>query len=177
MEFRVCVSQGLFGVPELSCPAGFDVATKNTLKNTERLLEKACSCSPGIETVESFDQLSNGLCKVADLVSSTPQIFALNCLHVTETIYPELLRVRLSCSRKVCRRTASASWWEQWICLSVELKRNNANHFAEQVEKVLCQTVLLNMELNLFLVYIRCSCYMCLLVKPNKVGCKAMMKW
>lgn len=71
---RVCVSvsQGLFGVPELSCPAGFEVATKNTLKNTERLLEKACSCSPGIETVESFDQLSNGLCKVADLVSSTP---------------------------------------------------------------------------------------------------------
>uniref|UniRef100_A0A3Q4APA4 Peptidase M3A/M3B catalytic domain-containing protein n=1 Tax=Mola mola TaxID=94237 RepID=A0A3Q4APA4_MOLML len=58
---------GLFGVPELSCPAGFDVATKNTLKKTERLLEKACSCSPGIETVESFDQLSNGLCKVADL--------------------------------------------------------------------------------------------------------------
>ncbi|XP_044057554.1 mitochondrial intermediate peptidase-like [Siniperca chuatsi] len=58
---------GLFGVPELSCPAGFQVATKTALKNTKRLVEKACSCSPGVETVESFDQLSDGLCKVADL--------------------------------------------------------------------------------------------------------------
>lgn len=60
-------SGGLFGVPELSSPAGFQVATKAALKNTERLLEKACSCSPGVETVESFDQLSDELCKVADL--------------------------------------------------------------------------------------------------------------
>lgn len=63
--------QGLFGVPELSCPAGFEVATKEALRNTERLLQRACSCSPGVETVESFDQLSDGLCKVADLVSPT----------------------------------------------------------------------------------------------------------
>lgn len=61
--------QGLFGVPELNSPAGFQVATKAALRNTERLLEKACSCPPGVETVESFDQLSDGLCKVADLVS------------------------------------------------------------------------------------------------------------
>ncbi|KAA8593893.1 hypothetical protein FQN60_004727, partial [Etheostoma spectabile] len=58
---------GLFGVPELSCPAGFQAATKTALKNTERLVGKACSCAPGVETVESFDQLSDGLCKVADL--------------------------------------------------------------------------------------------------------------
>ncbi|KAK7882913.1 hypothetical protein WMY93_029087 [Mugilogobius chulae] len=58
---------GLFGVSELSCPAGFQVATKEALKNTERLLKKACTCPPGVETVESFDQLSDGLCKVADL--------------------------------------------------------------------------------------------------------------
>lgn len=57
-------------MPELSCPAGFEVATNEALRNTERLLEKACSCSPGVETVESFDQLSDGLCKVADLVSA-----------------------------------------------------------------------------------------------------------
>lgn len=66
--------QGLFGVPELSCPAGFQVASKTALKNTERLVENACSCSPGVETVESFDQLSDGLCKVADLVSCTPKL-------------------------------------------------------------------------------------------------------
>lgn len=58
---------GLFGVPELSCPAGFQVVTDAALKNTERLVETACSCPPGVETVETFDQLSDGLCKVADL--------------------------------------------------------------------------------------------------------------
>ncbi|XP_060929002.1 mitochondrial intermediate peptidase-like [Limanda limanda] len=60
-------SVGLFGVPELSCPAGFQIATKTSLKNTELLVEKVCSCPPGAETVESFDQLSDGLCRVADL--------------------------------------------------------------------------------------------------------------
>ncbi|XP_024910966.1 mitochondrial intermediate peptidase [Cynoglossus semilaevis] len=60
-------SVGLFGVPELSCPSGFQAATKAALKNTELLVHKACSCPPGAETVESFDQLSDGLCKVADL--------------------------------------------------------------------------------------------------------------
>lgn len=58
---------GLFGVPELTCPAGFQLATKTALKNTEKLVGKACSCPPGAETVETFDQLSDGLCKVADL--------------------------------------------------------------------------------------------------------------
>lgn len=64
--------QGLFGVPELNCPEGFEVATKKALKKTEGLLEKACCGPPGVQTVEAFDQLSDGLCKVADLVSSTP---------------------------------------------------------------------------------------------------------
>lgn len=70
-------TQGLFGVPELSCPAGFEEATKKALQNTDLLLEKACSCSPGVETIESFDQLSDGLCKVADLVSLKHQNVAL----------------------------------------------------------------------------------------------------
>lgn len=65
--------QGLFGVPELSSPGGFEVATKEALESTERLLQKACSGPPGAQTVEAFDQLSDGLCKVADLVSSTPK--------------------------------------------------------------------------------------------------------
>ncbi|KAF7665417.1 hypothetical protein LDENG_00144300 [Lucifuga dentata] len=58
---------GLFGVSELSSPAGFQVATDRALRNTELLLEKVCSSSPGAQTVETFDQLSDGLCKVADL--------------------------------------------------------------------------------------------------------------
>ncbi|KAG7479944.1 mitochondrial intermediate peptidase [Solea senegalensis] len=60
-------SVGLFGVPELNCPAGFQAATRTALKDTELLVQKTCSCLPGAETVESFDQLSDGLCKVADL--------------------------------------------------------------------------------------------------------------
>ncbi|XP_068173366.1 mitochondrial intermediate peptidase-like [Antennarius striatus] len=60
-------NKGLFGVPELNCPAGFQVATKKALRDMDRLLEKACSCPPGVETIDSFDQLSDGLCKVADL--------------------------------------------------------------------------------------------------------------
>lgn len=62
--------QGLFGVSELNCPAGFRVATSRALKDTEVLLGKVCTCPPGAETVDHFDQLSDGLCKVADLVSS-----------------------------------------------------------------------------------------------------------
>nr|XP_061797355.1 mitochondrial intermediate peptidase-like [Nerophis lumbriciformis] len=60
-------SVGLFGVPELSSPAGFQVATQTALKNTQLLVEKVCSSTPGVETVTAFDQLSDGLCKVADL--------------------------------------------------------------------------------------------------------------
>uniref|UniRef100_A0A674DX25 Mitochondrial intermediate peptidase n=1 Tax=Salmo trutta TaxID=8032 RepID=A0A674DX25_SALTR len=58
---------GLFGVPELSSPAGFEVTTKRALKDTRELVDKVCSSPPGAVTVETFDQLSDGLCKVADL--------------------------------------------------------------------------------------------------------------
>ncbi|XP_061733273.1 mitochondrial intermediate peptidase-like isoform X2 [Nerophis ophidion] len=58
---------GLFGVPELSSPSGFQVATKKALENSHLLLDKACSSTPGVDTVTAFDQLSDGLCKVADL--------------------------------------------------------------------------------------------------------------
>ncbi|KAM6932902.1 mitochondrial intermediate peptidase-like [Xenentodon cancila] len=58
---------GLFGVPELTCPAGFQLATKTALQNTERLLRSAVTCPPGVDTVQCFDQLSDELCKVADL--------------------------------------------------------------------------------------------------------------
>nr|XP_057935272.1 mitochondrial intermediate peptidase-like [Doryrhamphus excisus] len=58
---------GLFGVPELSSPSGFQVATNKALEKTQLLVEKACSCTPGVDTIAAFDQLSDGLCKVADL--------------------------------------------------------------------------------------------------------------
>uniref|UniRef100_A0A8C7XBF2 Mitochondrial intermediate peptidase a n=1 Tax=Oryzias sinensis TaxID=183150 RepID=A0A8C7XBF2_9TELE len=60
-------SVGLFGVPELSSPEGFQAAAKTALRNTERLVGRACSSPAGVGTVECFDQLSDELCKVADL--------------------------------------------------------------------------------------------------------------
>ncbi|KAM4796473.1 mitochondrial intermediate peptidase [Rhinophrynus dorsalis] len=58
---------GLFGVPELSSPEGFHVVQEKALRNTETLLNKVCSIPPSAETVRIFDQLSDELCKVADL--------------------------------------------------------------------------------------------------------------
>uniref|UniRef100_A0A8D2P729 Mitochondrial intermediate peptidase n=1 Tax=Zosterops lateralis melanops TaxID=1220523 RepID=A0A8D2P729_ZOSLA len=59
--------QGLFGVPELSCPEGFQEAQDKALQDSEQLVQKACSTPPGPETVKIFDQLSDSLCRVADL--------------------------------------------------------------------------------------------------------------
>uniref|UniRef100_A0AAR2JRF5 Mitochondrial intermediate peptidase n=1 Tax=Pygocentrus nattereri TaxID=42514 RepID=A0AAR2JRF5_PYGNA len=58
---------GLFGVPELSSTEGFDVIQERALLETDQLVEKACSSSPGAVTVETFDKLSDSLCRVADL--------------------------------------------------------------------------------------------------------------
>ncbi|XP_077197834.1 mitochondrial intermediate peptidase isoform X2 [Paroedura picta] len=58
---------GLFGVPELSCPEGFQEAQEKSLQETERLVKKACATPPGPEIVMIFDQLSDSLCRVADL--------------------------------------------------------------------------------------------------------------
>ncbi|XP_015197260.1 mitochondrial intermediate peptidase isoform X2 [Lepisosteus oculatus] len=58
---------GLFAVPELSSPEGFEVAQEKALRQTERLVERVCASRPGPQVVETFDQLSDSLCRVADL--------------------------------------------------------------------------------------------------------------
>ncbi|XP_032878655.1 mitochondrial intermediate peptidase isoform X1 [Amblyraja radiata] len=58
---------GLFGVPELSSPEGFQVAQENALKETEHLVQQACTTRPGPQIVQIFDKLSDCLCRVADL--------------------------------------------------------------------------------------------------------------
>nr|XP_032626860.1 mitochondrial intermediate peptidase [Chelonoidis abingdonii] len=60
-------STGLFGVPELSSPEGFQEAQEKALQETEQLVQKACTTPPGPQIVMIFDQLSDALCKVADL--------------------------------------------------------------------------------------------------------------
>ncbi|XP_061073177.1 mitochondrial intermediate peptidase-like [Conger conger] len=58
---------GLFGVPELTSPGGFEVAQDRALAETRCLVERACCGPPGPQTVQAFDQLSDSLCRVADL--------------------------------------------------------------------------------------------------------------
>ncbi|KAM9321676.1 mitochondrial intermediate peptidase [Gastrophryne carolinensis] len=58
---------GLFGVPELSSPEGFRVVQDHALRISESLVEKVCTVPPSSETVKIFDQMSDELCKVADL--------------------------------------------------------------------------------------------------------------
>uniref|UniRef100_A0A3B4DET4 Peptidase M3A/M3B catalytic domain-containing protein n=1 Tax=Pygocentrus nattereri TaxID=42514 RepID=A0A3B4DET4_PYGNA len=64
---RLQKNVGLFGVPELSSPAGFQVARREALWEMEFLVKRVCTEPPGVGTVEAFDQLSDSLCKVADL--------------------------------------------------------------------------------------------------------------
>ncbi|XP_042787437.1 mitochondrial intermediate peptidase isoform X4 [Panthera leo] len=59
--------RGLFGVPELSAPEGFRVAQENALRKADLLVQRVCSVAPGPQTVLIFDELSDSLCRVADL--------------------------------------------------------------------------------------------------------------
>ncbi|KAI5759519.1 MIPEP protein [Gulo gulo luscus] len=59
--------RGLFGVPELSAPEGFRIAQENALRKADLLVERVCSMPPGPQTVIIFDELSDSLCRVADL--------------------------------------------------------------------------------------------------------------
>uniref|UniRef100_A0A674JIE1 Mitochondrial intermediate peptidase-like n=1 Tax=Terrapene triunguis TaxID=2587831 RepID=A0A674JIE1_9SAUR len=64
---RKIFKNGLFGVPELSSPEGFQEAQEKALQETEQLVQKACTTPPGPQIVMIFDQLSDALCRVADL--------------------------------------------------------------------------------------------------------------
>ncbi|XP_006727914.1 mitochondrial intermediate peptidase [Leptonychotes weddellii] len=59
--------RGLFGVPEFSAPEGFRIAQENALRKADLLVERVCSMPPGPQTVLIFDELSDSLCRVADL--------------------------------------------------------------------------------------------------------------
>ncbi|XP_077014964.1 mitochondrial intermediate peptidase [Tamandua tetradactyla] len=59
--------QGLFGVAELTAPEGFCRARERALSQAAVLVERACATAPGPRTVLLFDELSDALCRVADL--------------------------------------------------------------------------------------------------------------
>ncbi|XP_037952357.1 mitochondrial intermediate peptidase [Teleopsis dalmanni] len=58
---------GLFGIPELKTPEGFYLLKDNVANKTNDLVEEATSEKRNRKMVEIFDELSDSLCKVADL--------------------------------------------------------------------------------------------------------------
>ncbi|XP_056646897.1 mitochondrial intermediate peptidase [Diorhabda sublineata] len=58
---------GLFGVPELTSAEGFNIVEEICIRKTDRLIEEALSNHRHRKMVEIFDDMSDSLCKVADL--------------------------------------------------------------------------------------------------------------
>ncbi|KAL3280991.1 hypothetical protein HHI36_004216 [Cryptolaemus montrouzieri] len=58
---------GLFQVPELSTPLGFLQLQKECIAKTEELIQEATSSARTRKMVEIFDEMSDCLCRVADL--------------------------------------------------------------------------------------------------------------
>ncbi|KAG0722668.1 Mitochondrial intermediate peptidase [Chionoecetes opilio] len=65
--FSVYLQQGLFGHPELQEPEGFYLMKENAIFESEDLVKECCSPNRSRKMVEVFDQLSDTLCRVADL--------------------------------------------------------------------------------------------------------------
>lgn len=60
-------ASGLFGIQELQEPEGFYLLKENAVHETEDLVAECCSPNRTQKMVEVFDQLSDTLCRVADL--------------------------------------------------------------------------------------------------------------
>lgn len=59
--------QGLFGIPQLTHPEGMYLLKENGVNQVESLLAECCDSGRKRRMVEVFDELSNALCRVADL--------------------------------------------------------------------------------------------------------------
>lgn len=58
---------GLFGIPELQSCEGFYVLKEKTENATDELLKECCDVNRSRKLVQVFDDLSNELCRVADM--------------------------------------------------------------------------------------------------------------
>ncbi|KAK0180483.1 hypothetical protein PV327_006120 [Microctonus hyperodae] len=58
---------GLFGIDELELPSGFNELQSQAMTNSSQLIEEAISSHRRRKMVQIFDDLSDELCKVADL--------------------------------------------------------------------------------------------------------------
>lgn len=58
---------GLFGIEELKEPGGFNILKNEALSHATNLVDQIVKTKPNHNAVSLFDDLSNSLCKVADL--------------------------------------------------------------------------------------------------------------
>ena len=61
--------QGLFSIPELTDHTGFALLENKVTDEIESLIKEATSPSRDRKIVEIFDELSDCVCRVADMVS------------------------------------------------------------------------------------------------------------
>lgn len=78
---RLCSSgsteaTGLFGNPVFKSPSGFHIAAKRAIQEAEDLARCICAPTPlpPVELIEKFDELSDTLCRVADLAECIRQV-------------------------------------------------------------------------------------------------------
>lgn len=67
MFTHMTILQGLLGIPELRTHEGFYLLKENVINKSDRLIEEAISPNRARKIVEIFDELSDSLCKVADM--------------------------------------------------------------------------------------------------------------
>ena len=117
------VFQGLFGNPLLADASGFYLLKQQAEIDSEQLVQEATSTKRTRNVVEIFDELSDVLCRVADLVSCTAQYGLRRTTHPTYSI---------SCSQAECVRllhgdsdfaqaaeeahSSMSSLVEEWVC-------------------------------------------------------------
>ena len=58
---------GLFQIPHLTNPSGLNELTKKAITKSQELLENIENVEPGVKTVKLVDEISDVLCRVADL--------------------------------------------------------------------------------------------------------------
>jgi len=66
-NFSLSENVGLFHIPELCRPEGLHLLKENGIDEVQQLVEECCDVKRRRRIVEIFDELSNALCKVADL--------------------------------------------------------------------------------------------------------------
>lgn len=59
--------QGLLQIPELTSPEGFHILKTNVIEKSDQLIGEAISPQRARKMVEVIDELSDSLCKVADM--------------------------------------------------------------------------------------------------------------